>query len=55
MDSKNNSNVRDYLSYPKQFLPYKWYKPLLVTLLGGAFFFFFFVLLSMVMFVVSVF
>ena len=31
MGSKNNSNVRDYLSYPKQFLPYKWFKPILVA------------------------
>lgn len=54
MGSKNNSNVRDYLSYPKQFLPYKWYKPLLVTLLGGAFFFVFTVVLSIIGFVLAV-
>ena len=54
MGSKNNSNVRDYLSYPKQFLPYKWFKPLLVTLLGGAFFFVFTVVLSIIGFVLVV-
>ena len=54
MGSKNNSNVRDYLSYPKQFLPYKWFKPLLVTLLGGAFFFVFTVVLSIIGFVLAV-
>lgn len=54
MGSKNNSNVRDYLSYPKQFLPYKWFKPLLVTLLGGAFFFVFTVVLSIIGFVFAV-
>ena len=54
MGSKNNSNVRDYLSYPKQFLPYKWFKPLLVALLGGAFFFVFTVVLSIIGFVLAV-
>lgn len=53
MGSKNNSNVRDYLSYPKQFLPYKWFKPLLVTLLGGAFFFVFTTVLSIIGYVIA--
>lgn len=35
------TNQKDYLSYPKQFSPYKWYKPLLVTLVAGGFFFLF--------------
>lgn len=29
------SNVSAYLPYPKQFTPYKWYKPLLTALLHG--------------------
>ena len=53
MGSKNNSNVRDYLSYPKQFLPYKWFKPLLVTLLGVAFFFVFTTVLSIIGYVIA--
>ena len=31
---RTNASIPDYLSYPKRFLPYKWYKPLLVLLLG---------------------
>ena len=34
MNTKSNANLPDYLSYPKQFIPYKWYKPLLTLLLG---------------------
>lgn len=34
MNEKSNANIPDYLSYPKKFLPYKWYKLLLVMLLG---------------------
>lgn len=34
MKNKSNAAVPDYLSYPKRFLPYKWYKPLLVLLLS---------------------
>lgn len=36
MNNKNNAAVPDYPSYPKRFLPYKWYKPLIVLLIGVA-------------------
>lgn len=29
---------RDYPTYPRQFLAYRWFKPLLVALLFGVFF-----------------
>lgn len=38
MNTKTNADIPDYLSYPKRFLPYKWYKPLLTILLSAAFF-----------------
>lgn len=34
MNTKSNANIPDYTSYPKQFVPYKWYKPLLTLLIG---------------------
>ena len=46
MESKNNSNVRNYLTYPKQFSPYTWYKPILVTLIGIGFLLVFFIVLT---------
>ena len=33
------TNQHNYLSFQKQFSPYKWYKPLLVTLATLGFFF----------------
>ena len=32
----NNTNIPEYTSYPKQFAPYKWYKPLLEIILATA-------------------
>ena len=53
MDSKNNSNVRDYLTYPKQFLPYKWYKPILVALIAFGFFLVFSIAISIIAMVLA--
>lgn len=53
MGSKNNSNVRDYLSYPKQFLPYKWYKPILVALIAFGFFLVFSIAISIIAMVLA--
>jgi len=39
LNTKNIANIPDYLSYPKRFLPYKWYKPLLTILIAVAFWF----------------
>ncbi len=38
MNARSNAAIPDYLSYPKKFLPYKWYKPLLTVLLSAVFF-----------------
>ena len=53
MGSKNNSNVRDYLSYPKQFLPYKWFKPILVALIAFGFFLVFSIAISIIAMVLA--
>ncbi len=38
----------NYLTYPKQFTPYKWYKPLLVALLALCFYLLFSIVLSVI-------
>lgn len=38
MSSNQTNKVPSYLPYQKQFTPYKWYKPLLATLVGIGFF-----------------
>lgn len=39
MQSNRPFAAPDYLTYPKRFTAYKWYKPLLVTLLAGVIYF----------------
>lgn len=46
MKVSNSSAAPDYLTYPKRFAAYKWYKPLLVILVGGAIYFGFLMALS---------
>ena len=48
MSSNQTNKVPAYLSYQKQFTPYKWYKPLLATLVGIGFFMVFSVVLMII-------
>ena len=48
MSSNQTNKVPSYLPYQKQFTPYKWYKPLLATLVGIGFFMVFSVVLMII-------